>query len=52
MTIGPESDAVVDATDEFVSAGYDHIYFHQIGPDQDAFFDMWDNDLARSLRQR
>jgi coenzyme F420-dependent glucose-6-phosphate dehydrogenase len=50
ITIGPDPDAVVKTAGEFIDAGYDHLYFHQIGPDQDAFLDLWSNGLADSLR--
>jgi hypothetical protein len=52
VTIGPDPDAVLKAVDEFTGAGFDHVYFHQIGPDQDAFFAMWDDGLADDLRSR
>jgi coenzyme F420-dependent glucose-6-phosphate dehydrogenase len=52
VTIGPDPDAVLKAVDEFTGAGFDHVYFHQIGPDQDAFFAMWNDGLADALRSR
>jgi len=29
----------------FVEAGYDHVYFHQIGPDQEGFFRFAEREL-------
>jgi coenzyme F420-dependent glucose-6-phosphate dehydrogenase len=34
---GPDLDRLADGIQEFVDAGYDHVYLHQIGPDQEAF---------------
>ncbi len=46
---GPDVDAIAAAAMTFVDAGYDHVYFHQIGPDQDAFVQMWRRELSGSL---
>jgi G6PDH family F420-dependent oxidoreductase len=48
---GPDIEPIVAAAAEYVDAGYDHVYLHQIGPDQDALFDLWDRGLRDSLRQ-
>jgi G6PDH family F420-dependent oxidoreductase len=48
---GPDLDVVVDLVGEYVDAGYDHIYFHQVGPDQEALFSMWDGGLGDAVRQ-
>lgn len=47
---GPDPGPVLESVEEYRKAGYDHIYFHQIGPDQDAFFDMWTSELEPALR--
>ena len=33
-----------------MDAGADHVYFHQIGPDQEGFLDVWDRELRDALR--
>lgn len=30
-------------------AGFDHLYFHQIGPDQHGFIDFWHDELRPAL---
>ena len=35
---------------EFVNAGYDHVYIHQIGPDQEGFFRFYERDVLPKLR--
>ena len=34
---------------EFLDTGYDHVYVHQIGPDQDALFRFWEQSLRDEL---
>jgi len=38
---GPDPERHVEMIDRFVDAGFDHVYIHQIGPDQEAFFDFY-----------
>jgi coenzyme F420-dependent glucose-6-phosphate dehydrogenase len=47
---GPDLDAVIDQVRTYVDNGYDHIHLHQIGPDQDAFFDRWERGLRDGLQ--
>ncbi|MDQ3147762.1 MAG: TIGR03557 family F420-dependent LLM class oxidoreductase [Actinomycetota bacterium] len=46
---GPDVDGVLDSVGQFVDAGYDHLYFHQIGHDQDGFFRFWADRLRPAL---
>jgi coenzyme F420-dependent glucose-6-phosphate dehydrogenase len=46
---GPEVGPVLDSVRSFVDAGYDHLYFHQIGPDQEGFFRFWSQELRPAL---
>ena len=47
---GPDPSDFVEAAQEFVDAGYDHVYFHQIGDDQSGFMEFWQDELAPALR--
>lgn len=48
---GPDIvDAVVSSVREYTEAGYDHLYFHQVGPDQDGFLRFWTDQLQPALR--
>jgi G6PDH family F420-dependent oxidoreductase len=47
---GPDLGPVLESVQKFVDAGYDHVYFHQIGPDQDGFFRFWRDELADAVR--
>jgi len=37
---------------KYEDAGYDHVYFHQVGPDQDGFLRFWEQELRPALAQR
>ena len=37
LVVGPDTDRYLEAIKEFEQAGYDHVYLHQVGPDQDGF---------------
>jgi coenzyme F420-dependent glucose-6-phosphate dehydrogenase len=47
---GPDVEPILDSVRQYLSAGYDHLYFHQIGPDQDGFFRFWERELQPALR--
>jgi G6PDH family F420-dependent oxidoreductase len=49
---GSAVEPVLDSVRTFVDAGYDHLYFHQIGPDQRGFFDFWTHSLRPALSAR
>jgi G6PDH family F420-dependent oxidoreductase len=41
VVCGPDPDAHLAAINRYVDAGFDHVYVHQVGSDQDAFFDFY-----------
>ncbi|WP_227373686.1 TIGR03557 family F420-dependent LLM class oxidoreductase [Haladaptatus halobius] len=41
----PDPDTHVENLRQFFDAGYDHVYVHQIGPDQESFFDFYENEV-------
>lgn len=47
--VGPDPDPVVERIGEMVEAGVDHVYFHQIGPDQEGFCTFWTNSVQPAL---
>jgi G6PDH family F420-dependent oxidoreductase len=46
---GPDVEPVVESVRAFENAGYDHLHFHQIGPDQEGFFRFWEKELEPAL---
>jgi hypothetical protein len=46
---GPDVDRYVEHFREYEQAGYTHIYFHQIGRDQEGFFRFFEQELQPKL---
>ena len=46
---GPDVDAVLSSVRQRLDAGYDHLHFHQIGPDQAGFLEFWKTELRPAL---
>jgi coenzyme F420-dependent glucose-6-phosphate dehydrogenase len=46
---GPDTEPLLESVRTYLDAGYDHLYFHQIGPDQDGFFRFWTDALQPAL---
>jgi len=49
LPAGPDPDPYLESIREYADAGYTHIYFHQVGRDQDGFFRFWREELSRRL---
>ena len=45
VACGPDPERHLQAIQEFVDAGFDHVYVHQVGPEQDAFFRFAEREL-------
>ncbi len=48
IVCGPDPEQHIEAINRFVDAGYDHVYVHQVGPDQDVFFDLYERQVLPS----
>jgi coenzyme F420-dependent glucose-6-phosphate dehydrogenase len=48
---GPDPEPVLAQIAAFLDAGFDHLHLHQIGPDQDGFFDFWTRELQPRLAE-
>jgi G6PDH family F420-dependent oxidoreductase len=49
IVCGPDPQPMIEGIREFIDAGYDHVYFHQIGPDQDGFIGFAERELLPEL---
>jgi len=49
VACGPDVEGVLESVRQYADAGYDHLYFHQIGPDQEGFFRFWTEELSPAL---
>jgi G6PDH family F420-dependent oxidoreductase len=46
---GPDPEAFVDRIQAYEKAGFDHVYLHQIGPNQEGFFRFFQRELQPRL---
>lgn len=51
VVLGPDPDRYLAKLREYVDAGFDHIWLHQIGPDQEGFFRFFEQELSPRLQQ-
>lgn len=42
---GPDADEHIEAIKEYASAGFDGVWIHQVGPDQEGFFDFYEKEV-------
>jgi G6PDH family F420-dependent oxidoreductase len=45
VVCGPDPERHRKAIEEFEAAGFDHVYVHQVGPDQDGFMRFYERNL-------
>lgn len=50
ITLGRDADAHVESIQQCVDAGYDHVYVHQIGDDQEAAIEFYESEVFPSFR--
>jgi len=46
IACGPDLDRIVEEAKSVAAAGVDHLYFHQVGDDQEGFCAVWQDELA------
>jgi coenzyme F420-dependent glucose-6-phosphate dehydrogenase len=46
IVCGPDSAAHLEGIRRFGEAGFDHVYIHQVGPDQAGFIDFYERELV------
>jgi coenzyme F420-dependent glucose-6-phosphate dehydrogenase len=55
VVCGPDLDAHLEGIEAFATAGFDHVYVHQVGPDQAGFLEFYAREVlpeARDLTPR
>ena len=50
VIVGADADRLVKEAGAAIAGGVDHLYFHQIGDDQEAFCEAWRSGLAEAVR--
>jgi coenzyme F420-dependent glucose-6-phosphate dehydrogenase len=49
ITCGPDPRRHLDAIEKYVDAGFDHVYLHQVGPDQAGFIEFARRQLLSAI---
>jgi coenzyme F420-dependent glucose-6-phosphate dehydrogenase len=50
VVCGPDVERHVAGVQEFLDAGYEQVYVHQVGPGQDGFFDFYEREVIPRFR--
>jgi G6PDH family F420-dependent oxidoreductase len=50
VVCGPDPRAHIAAIKKFADAGFDHVYVHQVGPDQDGFLTFYRSEILPVFR--
>jgi coenzyme F420-dependent glucose-6-phosphate dehydrogenase len=45
IVCGPERDRYFEQIEQYVDVGFDHVYLHQVGPDQEGFFGFAEQEI-------
>jgi G6PDH family F420-dependent oxidoreductase len=51
IPVGPDVERHVAAIQEYLDAGVDHLYLHQVGADQEGFFRFFTDELAAAVER-
>jgi coenzyme F420-dependent glucose-6-phosphate dehydrogenase len=49
IVCGPDAQKHLEQIHKYVEAGYDHVYVHQVGPDQRGFLDFYQREIMPKL---
>ncbi|HWB57684.1 MAG TPA: TIGR03557 family F420-dependent LLM class oxidoreductase [Gaiellaceae bacterium] len=49
IVCGPDLDRHLEGVRMFADAGFDHVYVHQVGPDQEGFLDVYADEVMPAL---
>lgn len=45
VVCGPDAERHIARIRQYIKADYDHVYIHQIGPDQEGFFQFYQREV-------
>lgn len=52
IVCGPDPQHHIAKIQKYLDAGFDHIYLHQVGPDQEGFFQFYAKEILPHFRQQ
>jgi coenzyme F420-dependent glucose-6-phosphate dehydrogenase len=51
IVCGPDPEAHLEAIGDFAAAGFDHVYIHQVGPDQKGFIEFYESRVLDEAKR-
>jgi coenzyme F420-dependent glucose-6-phosphate dehydrogenase len=51
VVCGADPEAHLEGIARFATAGFDHVYVHQVGPDQEGFLDFYASEVIPGIRE-
>ena len=51
VVCGPDPEKHLEGIRKFVDAGFDHVYVHQVGPDQEGFLTFYETEVLPEVRE-
>lgn len=51
IVCGPDPEHHLDAIRKYVEAGFDYVWIHRVGPDQDGFFRFYEHEVLPTVRE-
>jgi len=49
VVCGPDPEPYLKMLHKYMDAGFDHLYIHQVGPDQEGFFNFFERELREQV---
>ncbi|PYP89025.1 MAG: LLM class F420-dependent oxidoreductase [Blastocatellia bacterium AA13] len=49
VACGPDPEPLIERINKFAEAGYDHVWLHQIGSDQESFFRFFEKNILKKF---
>jgi coenzyme F420-dependent glucose-6-phosphate dehydrogenase len=51
VVCGPDPERHLEGIAKYAAAGFDHVYVHQVGPDQEGFLDFYASEVLPGVRE-
>jgi G6PDH family F420-dependent oxidoreductase len=52
LPLGPDTDKLMESIQKYIEAGFTHLYFHQVGPDQEGFLRYFQQQVMPKLKDK
>jgi G6PDH family F420-dependent oxidoreductase len=52
IACSPDPQRHIEMIQQYVDAGFDHVYVHQVGPDQEGFFRFYENEILPQFAEQ